>query len=369
MAERKRSVDRQAAAARRLFRLPEAILNLMLGGRRTTVDGVTLDRRMELFMQLSERSGKSFHPDATVADMREGYERMNRMFGFRSASASSPTVLSIPAGDALLSARLYRPAGEISSGSPLLLFYHGGGFVIGDAASYDHVARFFAARACLPVLSVDYRLAPEHAFPTAHDDAYAAYRWVVDNAAWLRVDPRRIAVGGDSAGANLAITICLRARAGALQQPNFQLLIYPPVDSTGTYRSRTMFETGVPLTPATIAWFTRHYVRQREDFAGMLLSPLNAELRGLPPAYVLAAGFDPLRDEGAAFAKALRAAGASVTYDLRPGLAHGFVALAGVVPEARRALERAADALAYSARAAHAHDESPVGAAASSGGV
>lgn len=350
---------RRASSVRWLFRLPEPLIDLLLGGRQTETDGVALDRHMELLMWLTERSGHAFRSAATVERMRNGYVVMNRAYGLAPIHGVKIETFCIPLRDRELSARAYDPPGQVDGvAAPLLVFYHGGGFVIGDAACYDHVGAYFAARARVRVISIEYRLGPEHPFPAAHEDAYDAYRWIVDNVADLGADPNRLAVGGDSAGGNLAAGVCVRSRDHGVQTPAYAVLIYPSVDPAGSHRSRTMFDKGVPLTCDTIAWFTRHFSSDPADTSDVRLAPLHADLTGFPPVYFLAAGFDPLRDEGLAFAEVLRAVGTNVTYDLRPSLAHGFLNVAGVVPEAQRALEAAAGALAVSMHGP-VHDEQP----------
>jgi acetyl esterase len=317
---------------------------------------VSLDWRVRALMWYGERTGRVFRPDVTVAQLRAGYARTNRDLGLRERGEVVQHDVTIPTDDGTIGGRLYRPA-ALTGTPPLLVFYHGGGFVIGDVPSYDHLARFFALRAGCVVLSVEYRLAPEYHFPRGHEDAFAAYGWARATAAALDVDGTRVAVGGDSAGGNLAADIGAFAAQRGLPTPLYQLLIYPLTDGTGSYPSRAQFTHGVPLTPATTAWFHRVAGTTPEEYASPLFAPLLApSVAASPPTYLLAAGYDPLVDEGRAYAEKLRAAGVPVRYDLRPSLPHGFVNLAGVVPAARRALLDAAAALraAFDARAASA---------------
>lgn len=277
---------------------------------------------------------RTFHPDVSVAQMRAGYVELNRRFALRDRGGVVTTTVTIPTDDGEIGARLHRPERERDP-SALLVYFHGGGYVIGDAASYEHLTRFFAREGEVAVLSVDYRLAPEHPFPRGHEDAFAAL-------AWARRTARRIAVGGDSAGGGLAAALSAYAHDRGVQPPDAQMLVYPSVDALARFPSRARFTRGVPLTPATIDWFVQHLVRARDDLADPLLTPLDAPAPNrLPPTYVLLAGYDPLVDEGRAYAARLRAAGVPVIEDLRPSLAHGFVNLAGIVPEARRALRAA----------------------------
>ena len=253
--------------------------------------------------------------------------------------------VAIPGPGGTMEARLYSPT-ETSEPSALLLYFHGGGWVIGGLDTHDDPCRFLAARAGVRVLSVDYRLAPEHPFPAAAEDAFAAYEWASDNCERLGTDPGRIGVGGDSAGANLAAATCLIARAGDAPLPAMQLLIYPVAETAGAARSRQTFAEGFMLTRADMDWFEGHYLPPGVDRDDPRVALLNAsDLSGLPPAYVATAGFDPLRDEGEAFARGLREAGVQVALRRHPGLVHTFANLTAICPSARAAMLEAAGAL------------------------
>ena len=207
-----------------------------------------------------------------------------------------------------------------------MIFIHGGGFVIGDLDSHDDLCRLICRDAGVHVLSVDYRLAPEHKAPAAADDGFAAYRWAREHAAELGADPDRVAVGGDSAGGNIAAVVAQRARAEGVPQPALQLLIYPWTNPSGETRSQTLFASGYFLTKADIEWFADKYVTGASvQITDPVVSPLLADdLSGLAPALVLTGGFDPLRDEGVAYAEALRAAGVAVDLRQAGALIHGF---------------------------------------------
>ena len=228
----------------------------------------------------------------------------------------------------------------------MLVYYHGGGWVIGDLDTHDGVCRFLAAATGALVLSVDYRLAPEHPFPAPVDDARAAFGWAVQNAAELGADPARVAVGGDSAGGNLAAVVTRLAREAGGLQPAMQLLLYPATDDVETWPSRRVFAAGFLLTAADMDWFRDHYLPDPALSAHPDVSPFQAEdLSGLPPAYVATAGFDPLRDEAEAYAKKMREAGVAVTLRRHPGLTHGFAQMAAVSRTSRAAMLEVAGAL------------------------
>lgn len=237
-------------------------------------------------------------------------------------------------------------AGSPPAAAPLLVYYHGGGWVIGDLDTHDDPCRFLAAHAGVRVLSVDYRLAPEHPFPAAAEDALAAFQWAVANAAELGVDPGRIGVGGDSAGANLAAATCLSARDAAAPSPTMQLLIYPVTETAGTARSRQTFAEGFLLTRGDMDWFEERYLPPGVDRTDVRVDLLSApDLSGLPPAYIATAGFDPLRDEGEELARRLREAGVQVALRRHPGLVHSYANLTAICPTARAAMLEAAGAL------------------------
>jgi acetyl esterase len=346
---------REESAERRMAQtiglLPEPVRRKLAGSALLRTNGVALDSRTAVLMRAAERRGRAFRPDVTVAQLRKSYARMNRVCGLRERRPVAAHDVRVDTDDGAVGARLYRPASAgANTPPPLLVYFHGGGYVIGDVESYDGLARFFAAEGGIAVLSVEYRLGPEHRFPRAHEDAFAAFAWAQREAAALGVDPARIAVGGDSAGGGLAASLGAFAHERGLAPPAYQFLIYPGVDARGDYPSRRSFDRGLPLTSETIAWFAPHYAMREHD-AAALFSPLLApNPERTPPTYLLAAGFDPLVDEGRAYASQLRDAGVAVTYDLRPSLSHAFVNLAGVVPEARRALRDGIRATALALR-------------------
>ncbi|MCK1744632.1 alpha/beta hydrolase [Bradyrhizobium sp. 139] len=249
--------------------------------------------------------------------------------------------LSIPAQHGAIPARIFVPKEprRHEGVSPALVFFHGGGWVIGDLDSHDVVCRQLAAAGALIVISVDYRLAPEHKFPAAADDAIAATSWIAANAHELGIDASRLSIGGDSAGGNLAAVVGLAARDGEGPVIAGQLLIYPAVDFAMTHGSHSEPETSVLLTHSVIRWFRDHYLGSVADIHDWRASPARAtSLAGLPPAYVLTAGADPLRDEGEEYAERLKQAGVPVTTKHYPGQFHGFFTMGKLLKQANIAV-------------------------------
>ena len=240
--------------------------------------------------------------------------------------------------------RVYTPEGH--GPFPVLVFFHGGGWVLCDLESHDLVCRTLARTVPAVVVAVDYRRAPEHKFPAAAEDCYAATCWVAAHAATIGADPRRIAVGGDSAGGNLAAVVSLMARDRGGAGLIFQLLVYPATDAAMDTPSHRENAEGYFLTADMMVWFWGHYLRGPDDRANPYASPLRApDLRGLPPALVVTAEFDPLRDEGEAYATRLRAAGVPATLVRYPGMIHAFFQLTASLEQAHHAQAEAAAAL------------------------
>ncbi|HKH65903.1 MAG TPA: alpha/beta hydrolase, partial [Reyranella sp.] len=244
--------------------------------------------------------------------------------------------------------RRYRPQGAAAGPLPTLIYYHGGGFVIGTMETHDSTCRRLANKSRCQVISIDYRLSPEHPFPAPIDDGVAAFRHIRDNADSFGVDPSRIAVGGDSAGGAIAAVVCQAVRdAGDSQGPAFQMLIYPATDSSKQSASRVAFAEGYFLTKDLMDWFWKTYVPAGTDLADLRLSPLLAkDFKGLPPAFVLTAGYDPLRDEGRAYADRLIDAGIKTTYVNYPGTIHGFFSLTRFLSQGLKANDEAAAVMA-----------------------
>jgi acetyl esterase len=236
--------------------------------------------------------------------------------------------------------RLYRPLGSAEATIlPVLVYYHGGGWVIGDLDTHDTLCRELANGAGCAVVAVDYRMGPEHRFPAAVDDCIAATHWIHAHASELKIDTARLAVGGDSAGGNLAAVVSIAARESGDLAIAFQLLIYPATDQHRDTPSHTANGQGYLLTTETMDYFTGHYITEPALYKDWRASPLlHRDLAKLPPALVLTAGYDPLRDEGAAYAERLTAAGNRATYVCYERQIHGFITMGKVLDEANSAV-------------------------------
>lgn len=253
---------------------------------------------------------------------------------------------SIPGAAGPIPIRIYRAREAAGTTVPLLLFFHGGGFVVGDLDSHDGLCCQLTREAGCVTVAVDYRLAPEHVFPAAADDAEAALRWVAANAAELGIDPRRIVVCGESAGANLATVAALRAKERGGPVIALQLLAYPATDMSGEAAPRLENREGYFLTAENMEWFTDQYLPDRAQRRHPDASPLLAkDLSGLPPAHILTAEYDPLRAEGEAYARNLQAAGVPVHLHRFEGTIHGFLAMYPMVGKGRRAITEFAGAI------------------------
>ena len=243
--------------------------------------------------------------------------------------------ITVPGGEGDLRARVYRPEGQ--GPFPTVVFFHGGGWVIGDLETHDNMARHICRDGEAVVVSVDYRLAPEHPFPAAADDAIASARWIAANRDRFGGDDR-LGLAGDSAGGNLAAVVAQTLHAEGTPV-TAQLLIYPAVDAEGEYPSRVENARGYFLEQPTMDWFYGHYAGAWEDTKDPRLAPLHADLTGQPPAVVVTAEFDPLRDEGEAYGEALKSAGVHVDVTRYDGLIHGFFDMGTVSPAAQAAID------------------------------
>lgn len=284
----------------------------------------------------------------TPADARAAYDLFCKLFDAQGLPIGRIEDRTIPGPVGEIPVRIYTPIAAGGAALPVLVYFHGGGFVLGSLDTHDPLCRQLANESGARVISVDYRRAPENKFPAAVEDAFAALKWVEANAMELGIDPNRIAVGGDSAGGNLAAVCALMARDAGAPRLVHQMLIYPNVfypdhGAEPEMGSRTEFATGHFLTEEGIEWFAGHYATSADDRMDYRVSPLRAPAHhGLPPTLVITAGHDPLRDEGKLYADKLEAAGVPVTYRDYPGQIHGFMSMTGVIDEGRAAIKAAA---------------------------
>jgi acetyl esterase len=298
---------------------------------------VVLDADAAAVFAAFQEAGRPPYETVSPGEARELYLKGRAVTNPEPPELLSVAPLTIPSPAGSIPARIYTPKTLRKAGglAPALVFFHGGGWVIGDLESHDVVCRKLAHEGELLVISVDYRLAPEHKFPAAVDDAIAATKWIGENAMQLGIDAARLTVGGDSAGGNLAAVVALAARDGAGPRIAGQVLIYPATDFAMTHPSHREPETSILLTHSVIKWFCNHYLRGASDIDNWKASPARAAtLAGLPPAYLLTAGADPLRDEGDEYAKRLKKAGVAVNYRHFPGQFHGFFTMGKLLQQA-----------------------------------
>lgn len=335
----------EGAVARLLPGLPEPVKRLLARGLPEEIDSQRLDPDVRAMLGGAEQMGREKLGERPIEQTRKQFTQEIVAIEGPQPHVYDVADATIPGPAGAIPARLYSPPPS-EEGLPLLVHYHGGGHVLGDLDSCEAACRLFVHEAGVAVLSVDYRLAPEHVFPAAADDALAGFLFAVEQAERFGVDPARIGVGGDSAGGNLAAAVCLAARDAGGPVPAFQLLLYPAVDLTRQRPSRRLFAERLLLTDDDIEWYREQYIPDVADLSNPLASPLLSKtLADLPPAFVATAGFDPLRDEGEEYAALLARAGVSATADRSPGLVHGFANYTTVVPAARESMLRAAGAL------------------------
>jgi acetyl esterase len=309
---------------------------------------MALDPDAERVLELVRLSGRPPYEQLTPAEARALFLAGREVLAPEAQSVAEMRELAAPMADGKsVPVRLYRPFGaNPNSLLPCLVFFHGGGWVIGDLETHDTMCRHFANASGCAVASVDYRLAPEHKFPAAVEDCDAATAWIAAVGATLGIDRERLAVGGDSAGGNLAAVVSLLARERGAPKLRYQMLFYPVVALEGRHASHSRFGEGYLLTAATMRWFSEQYLRGPEEIGNWKAAPLHAaDLAGLPPAFVLTAGFDPLCDEGRAYVRRLRNHGVAVQHRHVPGQIHGFLLMGRIIRAAQAELDRAAAAL------------------------
>lgn len=349
-------------AANAMLRRPGSLLVRQAGGSARVVAGRTLDPRFQFLeyraraeqaksaANLMAQQGNPQFAGQQLARGRAQTRLLTELFGGRLEPGISLRALHIDGGDGPIAARLYSPYDQDQS-LPILVFFHFGGGVVGDLETCHAFCSMLARYGQTAVLSVDYRLGPEHRFPAGLNDALASYAWADAHAASLGCAARRPAVGGDSMGGNFAAVICQEMKRRGLPQPSLQLLIYPAVDMVTQGSSMSEFADAFPLTRETIDWFLENYLPPGADRADLRLSPaLAPDVSGLAPALVFAAGFDMLASSIEAYAEKLRAAGVRAPHQRFDSLAHGFTAFTGAIPAADAACRSMAQAFGRALR-------------------
>jgi acetyl esterase len=336
------SIGAKAKVVRGLFALPTPVRRF-LAGPPLRIDGQEMAIDAQLAIRLKNRSGSDVF-DGPVDEARARYDALPSIIGYESPVPVATREIIIPAEHGEIPTTLYTPA-DLPEPSGLLVYTHGGGFSVGSRLSHDPVARYLASHAGVRVLSVEYRRAPEHPFPAAADDALAAFEYAHGHAADLGADPDRIAVGGDSAGGNLAAVTAQQSvrRGGAV--PAFQLLMYPATDLSTRRPSRDLFAQGSTFTDRNLQWVMANYIPAGTDVKDPRLSPQHGDVTGLPPTYIASAGFDPIRDDAEAYADKLRAGGIPVALTRQADLPHGFLNFVGLGGRFTEAASEAAGAL------------------------
>lgn len=303
-------------------------------------DRSALDPEVAFVLQKAVEADLPPFSSLSPTDARAQYKASAQVLDVPFAPMDMVTDRAIGTESSYVQVRLY-VAAQTGVADPLLVYYHGGGWTIGDLDTHDRYCRAVAAQAGCRVLSVDYRMGPEHPFPAAVDDAMRAYRAVLDDPEAFGADPARVAVGGDSAGGNLAAVVCHQSPSEGVARPCFQLLIYPSVDIGGRYQSRRTMGQDYLLTEDSMIWFTNNYLPDSTLYLDPRASPLlSTDFADQPPAVVQTAGFDPLHDEGVAYVEKLRDAGIAVEHQHFPGLIHGFIHLSSGVKAARGAVDQ-----------------------------
>ena len=306
---------------------------------------MSLDPQCQAIIDAAAQAGTPFDAGDHVA-VRAGYAATTMVYRHETPALDSVAnlVCEGPAGN--IPVRIYRPRVEGQVPLPALVFYHGGGWVVGDLETHDHMCRYLAGHSGVVVASVDYRLAPEHKFPASYDDALAAIRWVMSAPGDLNIDANRLAIGGDSAGGNLSAAVTLALRDAGAPPLNLQLLMYTVADFLADNQSKRDYTTGYMLTKAAMEMFTDWYLPDRSARSDPRASPQQAaDHSGLPPAFIQTAEYDILRDEGRRYADTLQEAGVAVEYTCYPGMIHGFMRMGSKIDTAISALDDAVKAL------------------------
>jgi acetyl esterase len=331
----------RGVTARSLMKLPRPVIK-RLAGAPDVMNGRTLHPEMQLLLKLQRIEGPAVETIPISRARRQIVSTSRVVGGTPPIGAVTDRTIEGPGGP--LPLRFYTPRG-LKGPAPALVFFHGGAWIYGDLDSHDPLCRFLAEEAQVRVVAVDYRLAPEATFPAAFDDSWAAWKWITEHAQALGIDAGRIAVGGDSAGGNLAATVAQHAVADDGVKPAFQLLMFPVTDFSAVSDSRKTFAEGFFLTRAFLELGEENYLVGDEDRADRRLSPVRHDPTGVAPAYLVTAGFDPLLDEGKAYADKMSAAGVPVEYVCEDGLIHSFANMVAIGSAAPKATRRIAAAL------------------------
>ncbi len=336
----------QGKAANLALRMPISWINI-LAGPPVTVDGRTLDGRTQWLLQLLARSGQPPIEKSSVTEARSEYDAFMLEMGGRLAPIGEMVDRIVDGPTGRLRVRTYRPAGAVARLLPTILYFHGGGWVMGTLEGYDRVCRYISSRTGCAVVAVDYRLAPEHKFPAAIEDAVASFRWLAENAADLGTDPARIVLAGDSAGGNIA-AVAAQLLRDEPRPPCLQWLMFPATNLAFDSPSYESCGEGFFVTRAAMEWFRGHYLNNLSEIDDPRVSPLQAsDLTGVAPALIFTNGIDPLRDEGKAYADRLAAAGVKTFHREFESLIHGFIGMRGAIQAAARAMDDMATGLRH----------------------
>lgn len=330
----------EGIAARALLSLPNGFLKILGKDEKR---GNRLDPKIRTALLLSKIKPKPEKLSPPKA--RKLFQSIMSLFDLEKIDLARVENFTVPGKDGRIPVRFYSDSksGELQ---PCLVYFHGGGFVIGDIDTHDAPLRFLAKRSGIAVLSVDYRLAPEFPYPTPWEDAYSAYLWAKTQGKAIGIDPKRIAVGGDSAGGNLAISISTRTKKEKQNIPLFQILIYPWIDMIQERKSQEEFSDGYALTRNLLRYFKKHSLPDPASWNDPIVTPFRiTNFSHTPPTYLTIAGFDPLQDEGAAYGELLKKAKVPIETKFYGNLIHGFFNLGRSVPFARNALEDIADSM------------------------
>ena len=305
---------------------------------------MSLDPQAEALLKNMEESGAPPFNKVSPAEARLMYDQGSELVRGDPPEPHSIENIDIPGKDGKIAAWVYRPSE--SKNLPTVVFFHGGGFVIGSLKSHDTVCRSLCIEAQCLVISIDYRLAPENKYPAALDDAWTATTWIANNIESLGGDANHLAVAGDSAGGCLAASVSLLAKESGSPDICKQILVYPCTDMSARFDSHREFGDGYRLTSELLEWFYNHYFSEKDDIMHWKATPLNAQdFTQLPPTFIISAGFDPLQDEAKAYAEKLKNAGVQVKFSHYEGMMHGFITMPGVIDKAKQALSECAEEL------------------------